>query len=89
MFDDGINNEFEQAHQKGLNRGFDLGWSYKGRFDRQIIQDEINLLEKQSDKVSDPETKLRLLSQKDCLRRVLSQIKNHPSNRENITFNSW
>ena len=89
MFDDGINNEFEQAHQKGLNRGFDLGWSYKGRFDRQIIQDEINSLEKQCDKVADPETRLRLLSQKDCLRRVLSQIKNHPSNRENITFNSW
>ena len=89
MFNDGINNEFEQAHQKGLNRGFDLGWSYKGRFDRQIIQDEINSLKKQYDKVADHETKLRLLSQKDCLRRVLSQIKNHPSNRENITFNSW
>jgi hypothetical protein len=89
MFDDGINNEFEQAHQKGLNRGFDLGWSYKGRFDRQIIEDEISSLEKQCNKVSDPETKLRFLSQKDSLRKVLSQIKNHPSNRENITFNSW
>ena len=89
MFDDGINNEFEEAHQKGLNRGFDLGWSYKGRFDRQIIQDEINALQKQFDKVSDPETKLQLLSQKDCLRKVLLQIKSHPSNRENITFNSW
>ncbi len=89
MFDDGINNDFEQAHQKGLNRGFDLGWSYKGRFDRQIIEDEINALQKQCDKVSDPEAKLRLLSQKQCLRNVLSQIKNHPSNRENITFNSW
>lgn len=89
MYDDGIGNEFEEAHQKGLNRGFDLGWSYKGRFDRQIIEDEINALQKQCDKVSDPEAKLRLLSQKQCLGNVLSQIKNHPCNRENITFNSW
>tara|TARA_B100000131_G_scaffold280490_1_gene286452 strand:- start:33 stop:302 length:270 start_codon:yes stop_codon:yes gene_type:complete len=89
MFDDGINNDFEEAHQKGLRRGFDLGWSYKGKFDRQIIYDEINSLEKQCNKVSDPEAKLRLLSQKDCLRKVASQMKNHESNRENITFNSW
>ena len=39
MYNDGINNDFEHAHQKGLRRGFDLGWSYKGRFDRQIIRD--------------------------------------------------
>ena len=43
-YDDGIANEFENAHQKGLRRGFDLGWSYKGRFDRQLIQDTIDEL---------------------------------------------
>ena len=41
MYNDGINNEFEEAHQKGLRRGFDLGWSYKGRFDREIIAQAI------------------------------------------------
>ena len=45
MYNDGISNDFEHAHQKGLRRGFDLGWSYKGRFDRQIIRDEIKKLE--------------------------------------------
>ena len=47
MYDDGIANEFEEAHQKGLRRGFDLGWSYKGRFDRSIIEDMIKTLDKQ------------------------------------------
>ena len=41
-----MKNDFERAHQQGL-RGFDLGWSYKGRFDRQIISEEINKLKKQ------------------------------------------
>ena len=50
MYNGGINNDFEHAHQKGLRRGFDLGWSYKGRFDRQIIRDEIKKLEKQYNK---------------------------------------
>jgi len=89
MFDNGISNEFEEAHQKGLNRGFDLGWSYKGRFDRQILEDQIDNLENQYNKISDPESKLRILSQKDIIRQVLTQMKDHPSNRENITFNSF
>jgi hypothetical protein len=39
MFSDGINNSFEQAHQTGLTRGFDLGWSYKGKFDRVLLRE--------------------------------------------------
>lgn len=39
MFDSGVNNNFEHAHQKGLRRGFDLGWSYKGKFDRALLKD--------------------------------------------------
>jgi len=89
MFDSGIDNEFEQAHQKGLNRGFDLGWSYKGRFDRQILEDQITNLESQYNKISDPESRLRILSQKDILRQVFREMKDHPNNRENITFNSF
>ena len=89
MFDDGINNEFEKAHQQGLTRGFDLGWSYKGRFDRQIIQDEINVLEKKYKKTSDSKSKLKILAQKTILQKILISIKKHPNNRENITFNSW
>ena len=89
MFDNGIDNEFEQAHQKGLNRGFDLGWSYKGRFDRQILEDQIANLESQYNKISDPESRLRILSQKDILRQVFREMKDHPNNRENITFNSF
>ena len=42
LFDNGINNEFEEAHQKGLHRGFDLGWSYKGRYYRQMVRDMLN-----------------------------------------------
>lgn len=84
MFDDGIANEFEEAHQKGLNRGFDLGWSYKGQFDRSIIHGYLEKLEKQHKKISDPEAKLRILSQKDVLRQALREMENHPCNRERI-----
>ncbi len=80
MFDDGINNNFEEAHQKGLSRGFDLGWSYKGRFDRQIIRDEINKLQK-----SKRPNKTAI----QTLQNILHTITNHPNNRENITINSW
>ena len=45
MYTDGLNNDFEYAHQKGLTRGFDLGWSYKGRFDREVVLDMIKDLE--------------------------------------------
>lgn len=85
MFDDGIHNDFEKAHQKGLERGFDLGWTYKGEFDRSIIVDQLGILEKQYNKVSDPETKLRILSQKDILRKIYEEMKNHVNNREGIT----
>jgi hypothetical protein len=84
MFEDGIANEFEEAHQKGLNRGFDLGWTYKGQFDRSIIRGHIDQLNKQEKKVSDPETILRILSQKDILRQTLRDIEGHPCNREKI-----
>lgn len=84
MFEDGINNEFEEAHQKGLNRGFDLGWSYKGQFDRSIILEYLEQLEKRYKKTSDPEIKLRILSQKDILRQTLRGMKDHPCNRERI-----
>ena len=89
MFDDGLNNEFEKAHDKGLRRGFDLGWSYKGRFDRTIIEDMIKTLDKQYEKCPSSGTKLKILAQKDILRQILKEIKDHPNNRENITFNSW
>lgn len=85
MFNDGINNDFEKAHQKGLERGFDLGWSYKGEFDRSIIISHIEKLEKQYNKVSDPEYRLQILSQKTILKQIYKEIKNHPNNREKIT----
>lgn len=85
IFDDGIHNDFEKAHQKGLTRGFDLGWTYKGEFDRSIIIDHLDQLEKQYNKISDPETKLRILSQKDILRQIYEDMKNHKNNREGIT----
>jgi len=85
MFNDGIANEFEEAHNKGLKRGFDLGWTYKGQFDRSIIRGHIEQIDKQAKKVSDPEWKLRYSSQKEILRNILNEIKNHPCNNENIT----
>lgn len=85
MFDDDIANEFEAAHNKGLKRGFDLGWTYKGQFDRSIIRGHIEQIDKQEKKVSDPEWKLRYSSQKQILRNILNEIKNHPFHRENIT----
>jgi thymidylate synthase len=85
MYDNGINNNFEQAHQKGLHRGFDLGWSYKGKFDRQIIQDVIAELEKKYKLRKSKKT----LNEINILRNVLTQIKDHECNRENITLNFW
>ena len=89
MFNSGINNEFEEAHDKGLRRGFDLGWSYKGRFDRSIIEDMVKTLNKQYEKCARAEGRLRILAQKDILRQILKEIREHPNNRENITFNGW
>jgi len=85
MYDNGLNNGFEEAHQKGLHRGFDLGWSYKGRFDRQIIQDKINELKVKYDMRKSKKT----LHEINVLQTVLDQIKEHKSNRENITLNFW
>ena len=84
MFDNGVDNEFEEAHQKGLNCGFDLGWTYKGQFDRSIIRGHLEKIEKQYKKTSKTECKLKYLSQKDVLRQILSEIESHPCNRERI-----
>lgn len=89
MFENGINNEFEEAHNKGLRRGFDLGWSYKGRFDRSIIEDMIKTLDKQYEQRPRAEGKRKILNQVEILRQILKEIKEHPNNRENITLNSW
>lgn len=85
MYDDGINNDFELAHQKGLRRGFDLGWSYKGRFDRNIIEDEINNLESQC---KTNKSKI-LLNQIKILKQLINKLKNHENNREDISINFW
>ena len=80
MYDDGIANEHEHAHQKGLTRGFDLGWSYKGRFDRQLIRDMIEELDK---KVPRDSYAINVLN------KTLTALKEHPSNRERITLNTF
>ena len=80
MYNDGIDNEFEDAHQKGLTRGFDLGWSYKGRFDRQLIRDMVEELDK---KVPRDTYAINVLN------KALAALKDHPNNRENITYNSF
>ena len=73
MFDDGINNDFEKAHHKGLRRGFDLGWTYKGRFDRAIIRDEIDRLESAGK-----------TSEAKVLQDILNTLISHENNRESI-----
>ena len=77
MFDNGINNEFEEAHQKGLQRGFDLGWSYKGRYYRQMIRDMLN----NKDYVNK--------SEQSMLKKLLNKMETDKDNREDITINSW
>ena len=89
MFDNGINNEFEQAHDKGLRRGFDLGWTYKGKFDRQIIQQHIDKLEDKAEKANTKKHALNCKMQIFALKQVLKEMKEHSCNRENITFNGW
>ena len=76
MFDNGINNEFEKAYQKGLHRGFDLGWSYKGRYYRQMVKDMIN-------------DKDYLKSSEGTLKKLLNKMEKDSDNKENITINSW
>ena len=77
MFDNGINNEFEEAHQKGLQRGFDLGWSYKGRYYRQMVKDMLN------------DKDYLVKSGEATLKRLLAKMERDSNNKENITINSW
>ena len=90
MHNDGIANEFEEAHQKGLRRGFDLGWSYKGRFDREIISQTIGVYK---DKQSKIKAKGKMYSTYQfkitALTEILQELKNHSANRENITIDNW
>lgn len=74
MFDRTYDNEFERAHQTGLTRGFDLGWSYKGRFDRILIKEMIEQLDPKLDK-----QKIQHLNE------VIELLNNHKDNREFIT----
>ncbi len=85
IYDDGIENQFEHAHQTGLRRGFDLGWSYKGRFDRQIISDQIDKLDTQHDKTTDSVEREKILAQKVVLVETLQLLKQHKNNKEFIT----
>jgi hypothetical protein len=99
MYDDGIANEFEEAHQKGLRRGFDLGWSYKGRFDRSIIEDRIqrlieefeeHLKEKPKDGYIHPNpNKKNNTIRVQTLKDLLKELKGHENNRENITIDTF
>tara|TARA_B100001093_G_scaffold517018_1_gene597337 strand:- start:6135 stop:6368 length:234 start_codon:yes stop_codon:yes gene_type:complete len=77
MFDSGVDNQFEEAHQKGLHRGFDLGWSYKGRYYRQIVRDMLN------------DKDYLIKSGEGTLKRLLKKMERDKDNRENITINSW
>jgi hypothetical protein len=89
MFDCGANNEFEEAHQKGLKRGFDLGWSYKGRFDREIIVQTIAGYKKSQSKLKSQGKVYHTYQFKiTALTEILNELKSHPNNRENITINS-
>lgn len=88
MYDDGLSNDFEVAHQRGLTRGFDLGWSYKGRFTRQIILDHIKMLEERLDTVeglTNTEPWCIAAAQIRILKDILSELKTHNNNREFIT----
>lgn len=74
MYSDGIDNQFEYAHQKGLKRGFDLGWSYKGRFDRTLLRDLVSSLDPIEDSV-----------QIKHLTQAIDLLKNNENNQEFIT----
>jgi hypothetical protein len=72
MYNDGIHNDFEHAHQKGLTRGFDLGWSYKGKYDRQLIRDFANKYPHGS-------------TYRKVALRLVEELKKHKDNHEFIT----
>ena len=89
MYNDGIANEFEEAHQRGLRRGFDLGWSYKGRFDREIISQTITRYKEKQSKLRTQGKMYHAYQFKiTALIEILQEIKNHSANRENITIES-
>ena len=89
MYNDGIANEFESAHQKGLRRGFDLGWSYKGRFDREIISQTLARYKEKQSKLKTHGKMYHAYQFKiTALTEILQEIKNHSANRENITIES-
>jgi hypothetical protein len=90
MYNDGIANEFEESHQKGLRRGFDLGWSYKGRFDREIISQIITRYKERQSKLRTQGKMYHAYQFKiTALTEILQELKSHESNRENITIDSW
>ena len=90
MYSDGIANEFESAHQKGLRRGFDLGWSYKGRFDREIISQTITRYKEKQSKLRTQGKMYHTYQFKiTALTEILQELKSHASNREDVTIESW
>lgn len=90
MYSDGIANEFESAHQKGLRRGFDLGWSYKGRFDREIISQTITRYKEKQSKLRTQGKMYHAYQFKiTALTEILQELKSHASNREDVTIESW
>ena len=90
MYNDGITNEFEEAHQKGLHRGFDLGWSYKGRFDREIISQTLARYKEKQSKLKTHGKMYHAYQFKiTALTEIFNDLKNHSDNREDIIFNSW
>ena len=90
MYDDGVSNEFEEAHQKGLRRGFDLGWSYKGRFDREIISQAIERYKERQGKLRTQGKMYHAYQFKiTALTEICQELESHSSNRENTTINSW
>ena len=78
MMDDECSNEFEVAHQRGLRRGFDLGWSYKGRFDRTLIEDLCKDI---------PGDEAVMVDKKKFTEEIVEHLQSHDSNREFITYN--
>ena len=85
------NNEFEYAHQQGLRRGFDLGWTYKGKFDRVLIEDFITKLNKKLNKIKNQKgiTAIKLKNQISVLNDLQIAMLKHPNNREGISINFW
>jgi hypothetical protein len=86
VFDDGVANEHERAYNNGLKRGYDLGWSYKGSFDRAIIRENIEELQKGIKELQETSIDHKLINYKiSALEEVLDNMLNHPNNREHTT----